>query len=95
MRPCALTIPVVGERRPATAGTAGSRRRHSSALTIESSTPFAWPSASSRSRSAPSPGAVATMSFVVRRWGMSSRSQSSYRRRLPRTHSRAFSVPVG
>ncbi len=91
----ALTIPVVGERRPATAGTAGSRRRHSSPVSIERPAPFACPRARSRSRSAVSPGAVATMSFVVRQWGTSSRSHSSYRRRLPRTHSRAFSVPAG
>ena len=77
MRPCALTMPVVGERRPATAGTAGSRRRHSSAVSIVSSAPLARPRARSRSSSAVSAGAVATMSFVIRRWGTPCRSHSS------------------
>ncbi len=95
MRPCALTMPVLGEKSPATAGTSGSRERHSSPGSIVSSTPFAWPVARSRSRSATSAGAVATISLVILRWGTPSRSHSSYSIRLPRTHSRAFSVPVG
>jgi hypothetical protein len=88
-------MPVLGDQSAATLGTCGSSARDSSAPSMLISTPLAVPVARIFSSAGSSSGLVATMSLPQRRCGMSCFSQISYSRRLPCTHSVAFSEPVG
>ena len=77
IRPWALTMPVLGEKRAPADGTWGSSERDSAAVIMRSSTPLAAPRERISPSAACSAPVVATMIFVVRRWGTPWRSQIS------------------
>ena len=95
MRPCALTIPVLGERSAPTVRMWGSSAPASAAVRSRISTPLAVPRESSSSRARSSSGTTAVISLPTRAWGTPWAAQSSYSRWFPSTHRRALREPVG